>query len=307
MLRVISLSTDDNNLVKNFEKTAQYFGYEYYFVGRGKSFQGWPWRTNLYISAIERLGKDPKDIFILCDSNDLFFVAPSDEMKEKFINSNKNCLIGAEAACCNGKYGDRKFRNEALESCKKRNPNTRYMFPNGGFLIGYRDELLKLLNSNKTEWDDQGGYLQKFMDKSPLLDINISQSLVGNVPTINEWYHVPGDEYGKPEITYWNYSEENNRFKNIFSGEYPCAFHFPGKSYSPYNIVTSKMFSVEPGNPNTILLPYNPQTSILLKSTLSKEQNQTLLIFLIIIAVLILAVGVTVLTLVLLKRSKFNK
>lgn len=96
-LRVVSLSTDDNELVRNFEKTAQHFGYEYYFVGRGKKFRGWPWRTMLYISAIRRLSKDPTtDIFVLCDSNDLIFVAPSDEMRDKFVQSGKKILIGAE-------------------------------------------------------------------------------------------------------------------------------------------------------------------------------------------------------------------
>lgn len=302
MLRVLSLSTNDNLTVQNFEKTAQYFGYDYYLLGRGKKFQGWPWRTQLYIDAIKKLGVDPNDIFILCDSNDVFFVAPAEEMKDKFLAMEKRCFIGAEAACCNGKYGDRKVRHVALEGCRKRYPKARYRFPNGGFLIGFRDDLLKLLMANRKEWDDQGGYLQKFIDNSPLFDLDVDQKLIGNLPTINEGYHVPEiNEFGRPEITYWKYDQKEKRFQSVLTGEYPCAFHFPGKSYSPYNIISKKLFQTEKGNPNKILLPYEIKRRNLIKA--SNVSSNELGIILIIVFAAVIVILVIVLCVVFIGRA----
>jgi hypothetical protein len=35
-------------------------------------------------------------------------------------------------------------------------PTTRYRYPNAGIIIGYRNDLLNLLNFNKSSPDDQG-------------------------------------------------------------------------------------------------------------------------------------------------------
>lgn len=240
-LFVVTLSTDDNLLVRNFEKTASYFGYDYYIVGRGHQFQGWPWRTQLYIKSIKQLTNNDDDVFILCDSNDFIFIGPASEMLEKFVQSGERVLIGGEPACCNGRYGDRKHRHIALKKVKERIPS-RYRFPNGGFIIGYKRDLIKLLKSNAGEWDDQGGYLQKFMDHDPRFSIDWRQSLAGNMPNMHDWYRVNDDDKKRPEYDYWEWDESRKRYRNKLTGEYPCAMHFPGKYWPGYNMVVKHMF-----------------------------------------------------------------
>jgi hypothetical protein len=45
-------------------------------------FQGWDWRTKLYIKAIKEVPENK--LILLTDSNDLYFVRPAEEMIKVF-------------------------------------------------------------------------------------------------------------------------------------------------------------------------------------------------------------------------------
>jgi len=240
-LKVITLSSHDTVMARNFEKTAKRFDYDYYIIGRGKKFKGWSWRTKLYAKTIRKFSKNRFDIFILCDSNDLFFVASSKEMIEKFYANGNKILIGAEPACCTGIYAtSEKKRQIAMLKIAERIPD-RYRFPNGGFLIGYRNELLDLLDSNKEMKDDQAGYLKMFLKKDPRFFIDTKQELLGNYGSVGIRNRAH-DDPNIPEENYWEYDETRRRFKNTITGAYPCGMHFPGAAWKHYNRVISTLF-----------------------------------------------------------------
>lgn len=253
-LFVLSLSTDESLGSLNFEKTMQHYKYSYFFLGRGRRFLGWPWRTRLYIETINKLKSSDRDIFVLCDSNDLFFVGGPNELIEKFNKIGKEVVVGAEPACCNGYYGNKDRKMIAVNKMRElgarsgvrdqKQDNTRYVFPNGGFLMGRAKELLKLLESNKSEPDDQGGLLQKLMDDPERYHLDRSQSIVGNVPNMHSNYRMYYDK-NIPEIDHWKFID--GRWKNIHSGETPVCFHFPGRYWKGYNIIAQKILPTNKG------------------------------------------------------------
>lgn len=255
-LIVLSLSTDESVGSSNFEKTMQHLKYSYLILGRGVKFMGWPWRTRLYIDAINKLKTREQDLFVLCDSNDLFFVAPPEELIEKFNKIGKSVLVGAEPACCNGYYGSKNHKMKAVNKMRELGvksgvrdqgqDNTRYVYPNGGFVMGRAKELLSLLESNKNQYDDQGGYLQKIMDDPNLFHLDRAQTIVGNLPNMHSNYRMYYDK-NIPEIDHWKFSIPDKRWRNVHSEDSPVCFHFPGKYWKGYNAIAQKIFPINKG------------------------------------------------------------
>lgn len=199
---VLTLSTDPNTTNENCFQSLRYHGYEHYVLGRGQRFMGWPMRTRLYIEGTKNFATDANDIVVLVDSDDLYFVGPPAELETKFLKTGKRVIIGAEPACCNGKYGYDRVGRERITKILRERIGNRYAFVNGGALIGFRDPLLALLESNKNEPDDQGGYLQKILDDPNRFELDSQQDIIGNVPLLHSYYRVTGDPE-VPELDYW--------------------------------------------------------------------------------------------------------
>jgi hypothetical protein len=103
-LLVITVNTKTHELgFKNFEQSCKIFGYDYYILAKEEDFRDFQWRTYKYIEGIEQISRDENDVILICDSNDVFFIGPAEELLQKFKAMNKRIVVGAESACCNGK------------------------------------------------------------------------------------------------------------------------------------------------------------------------------------------------------------
>lgn len=224
----ITVGTDETDNLKAWKGTAESLGYPYAVLGTGEKFQGWKWRTRKYLDYLKTL-KGSVDIVLLLDGNDVFFTGPVEEFVEKFQRMNSPLVIGAESACCSGKWNNGEIHNFAKEYCKKMaNIDLPYIYPNGGGVFGFYDNVLELLDLNKDEEDDQAGYLQQIILNPGMIKLDYTQAIIGN--------HSYTQTSQTDEI--WEFSPETGRFRNRLTKEHPVIMHFPGSNntkFSDYN------------------------------------------------------------------------
>ena len=221
-------------------------------LGYNEKWGGWKFRTRKYIQYLESL--NPKTIVVCCDSNDLYFILDHDILLSRYKEwdnnqHNKNCvLVGGEPGCCTGTYTS-KQKSEIKSQLQKLDTKNRYIFPNGGFVMGLAENLLKLYNYLENFADDQQGILQLLLfqnTKTNYLKINIDDDLptiildkqqlfCGNIPSMHKLVATEQESaifppYGggmKNEIQiFW--SVNNNEIYNKFTHTTPVVLHFPG-------------------------------------------------------------------------------
>jgi hypothetical protein len=281
-LIVLSLSTHDNVGAQNFEYSLKKLGYEYHFLERGEKFKGFGWRTKVYIRAIQRLKKSDDDIFICVDSNDLFFVGSPSELLEKFKATGHRVLVGAEPACCVGKH--QKDRITPAKAMIARIPDYRWRFPNGGTVMGYAEDLLKLFEVNKFEKDDQAGLTDLAMVGSDLFGIDARQEVFANIPAVYGPWRALGDKpihRSREFDEYWKISE--GRVVNKVTGSVPPVLHFSGKHWNVYNRVLRRFFP-------TVTAEGFPQNRIVEQMERTKQMRRGVITTTIWAAVIALAV-----------------
>lgn len=123
-LHVLTLSTDDIPQVRNYERTAKKFGYNYTIIGRGETFKGWSWRTEKYIHHIKEWVPDGK-LVLLTDANDVYFVRPAEELIQTFVACDRRVVIGGEAMAVTGPYAKHRARQK-LENRMRRTLGEEY-------------------------------------------------------------------------------------------------------------------------------------------------------------------------------------
>lgn len=216
----VTMNTAPSLYLNTWFETARYFGYLPVIVGLNTKWRGWKHRTRIYRNALHGLEMKNDDLVMLCDSNDLFFVASAKESYDKFIKLNSSILMGAESQCCTGDMNLGKVGN------LKTNRHT-YKYPNGGWLMGYQKHMIHLLDLIKDESDDQAGYLKLYLNNpSKYFTLDTEQSICGNLHNADQ-----------PLEKYYLFDDKNNRFKNQFTGQYPCVLHFPGKNFDSYQTI----------------------------------------------------------------------
>jgi len=302
---ILSVSTNGGLHLKNFRSSLDKFGYEYKVLGEGETWKGWVWRTQLYLKEVNFLvssGQGDK-VVALVDATDLLFVQGPKEFLEKFskLSSEGKVVIGAESACCTGEFDRNKdLKKQILVHAKDKVPNSRYRFANGGAVIGRAKDLQNLLEKNKTEEDDQVGYMKLwFTSKSGAVNLDTKQELVANLPPqgTNVYSHLPGHS---SDLDYWSLDKEKGIEHNEY-GSKPVIFHFPGKNWTAYNkvgeLVLGKDFSKVPEQPMIIKVQ---QTTT---SSLFSTRNLIILITLVVLMIFFLVLrrrGLFLLTLVVL-------
>lgn len=265
-LVILTVSTDDNSLVRNFESTCKRHGYEYHLVGRGQKWGGWKWRTAKYIEAFDEHKIGTEDIVVICDSNDVIMLKGPDDLRERFLNMTRytgcKVIVSAESICVNGIYLDsdkRKAMNDRMKSLMglEKFNKTRYKFPNGGFIVGYSRELLSLLDANKDAEDDQNGLLEIWLNDPRRFAMDEEAMLCGNVS-----FQLPFILRTEDDKKPWMIEQEmwdlkGGEITNKHTGKSPCAIHLPGKNWPMYNKIGNHLQlpafeAVE--NPNTTWL-----------------------------------------------------
>lgn len=230
VLSVVTCNIEEQQF-KRWSDSLTYFGYNYEVLGRGECWRGWDYRTQTYLSHLKQLPLDV-EIAILSDATDIIFVAPAIEAYQKFKQSKTDALIGTEyiIAYSNGKYDRYKIEDFFIKPCQ-----TRFCFPNGGFVIGRVSKLIEILEKNKFSKDDQAGYMDLLYEDPKIgLDLDTKTNFIGNVPNLNTFTHH--------ERKFWKYDPLTNRYYNSVHGTYPIAFHFPGGNYRIMNEFHNQIF-----------------------------------------------------------------
>lgn len=240
-LYVFTVCTDECPGLDNLRHSAARFGYDVGIIGAGEKWEGWSYRTNKYLQAVMKPQIKEDDVIVLCDCTDLFFVGEAETLLNKFIESGHKLIIGAEPACCTGENDLTQNKPRVRETLKQVNPDSRYRFPNGGCVIGYKPKILELLRNNLRETDDQVGYQKSYMAKGEeAFHLDSKQEFVGNVPNMNHPDMRSNDDEIKDEIEYWTF--KNKQVTHI-NGSTPLIMHFSGKNWAHYNTISSWLFT----------------------------------------------------------------
>jgi hypothetical protein len=233
-VKVYAVNTNPGPLLDNWKNSLQRLGYDHEVIGEGEKWGGWPWRTRKYI---EKLANETKEkIFVLTDANDVFFIGRPEELIENFRSYGSDVVVGAEHACSTGPMlSNYSLKATVMNYCKARNPNSRFIVPNGGFVMGFRTPLLNLLCANLDQADDQHGYLVNWLAHPEVFKLDIHCRLVANVVYNFPMMDYEDDERIDSDFLKFIETRDGRRVIQIESGAMPCVMHFPGKNFEAYN------------------------------------------------------------------------
>jgi len=233
-VKVYAVNTNPGPLLDNWKNSLHRLGYEYEALCEGEKWGGWTWRTKKYI---EKLAKEPEEqLFVLTDANDVFFIGGPYELMQNFKTYRSDVVVGAEHACSTGpNRSNLSLKANIMDYCKARNKDTRYLVPNGGFIMGFRTPLLNVLCANLNQEDDQHGYLINWLAHPEVFKLDIYCRLVANVV-----YNFPFGDYEddeRIESDFFEFVETRDelRVRQIETKALPCAMHFPGGNMEAYN------------------------------------------------------------------------
>jgi len=216
--------------VKCFTESCSILGYKFKLLARDQKFGGWSWRTQRYLEAIKQ---SKAKVVIICDSTDLFFIGPATEMYRKYKNDGREVIITAES-CFAYAHSGRATQEVSKSFFDNLNNKIESRYPNGGFLIGKREELERILENNIRSPDDQAGYYDMIREGEKKLHLDYTCKFSACIPSTG--FNTP------PLGKRWDMSD--TRIKCKESGEYPCALHFPGRNFKDMGIIFQKCFGV---------------------------------------------------------------
>ena len=252
-VKVFSFCNRDNGSVRNFKRSLTKFGWDYEIVGEKEKFEGWSWRTKLYIKTLQNLMNDPNkpDIVFLVDANDLLFIqSPSAFLKKwEILSQSHKVYVSGENACCPGEFENPFKRNPFLKSYLDKdhvkNIKGINIFPNAGCIFGELKSTIDLLIKNQDAEDDQIGLTKIFHDDPNAFGIDSEQTVAAslgsgqNLPLLirkvlqSRYFNEPDSD------TFYNYSFVKND-NEVFlqwdrNKDQPILIHFPGKNFKDYN------------------------------------------------------------------------
>ena len=162
---VLTIATERNDYVKEFEQSLENNGYDYKLLGLGQKWRGFEMKMDLYKQELSNLGDR---IVIVCDSYDLLFIQNRKTILDKYhAIANDKVVVGLE----NIKEQFCNFLTicdiKVVEQCKLTNDDfPNFMFPNSGFLMGPASKLKDIFDFMlKHELkDDQYGLFKWLLD-----------------------------------------------------------------------------------------------------------------------------------------------
>ena len=208
-LLMLTFANNKNILLDNLIFSFKKYNYEYKVIGYGVKWVNFMTKINACYDYLINL--DGYDIICIVDSYDVLACDYSDILVSKFLDYKKRIVVGAENACGGNCVPlDNYYKNK--------NKKGRYTYVNGGFYMGYKNDIIHMLKYilNLNISDDQIG-LGKYINKYPRnIAVDENGLLVSNI-----------NIYGSYFDTYW----VNNKVKNIKTREYPCLIHTPSIQY----------------------------------------------------------------------------
>lgn len=117
----------------------------------------------------------------------------------------------------------------------------RYRFPNGGFVMGIKEDVLRVLEFNQSYQDDQEGYHEQILSIAPSkIYVDWKQEFAGNFATGPAiLFKAKGDNLFFSESHYWEWKDDGV-YNKLTQGR-PFIMHFPGKNWKYYNIVAKTL------------------------------------------------------------------
>jgi len=218
LLTVATREIKDDHFIK-WKKSAEHYGYDYEILSRTEKWNGFGTKIISYHNALTKL---TTPYVVMTDCVDLFFTGSSYELLDKFLALNVDLIVGAEMqiAYPNGRHDSnliQKFFEQIAEGPQ--------MFPNSGFLMGKTSEMLKLMELNLGQIDDQAACFDAIYEGKMPLHIDYKTELIGNVPNYHRDNHLA--------IDYYQFDPKLQRYKSKLHNTYPPVFHFPGGNWEP--------------------------------------------------------------------------
>lgn len=247
-IKVLTVAT--KNLAKStyqsWENTARHYGYNYEILGQNTDWKGFQTKIKLYH---ERLLTVTEPYTVLVDSTDVFFCGSADELFDKLCDSKTDVIVGGEYELYYPEHKGGKYSREQLTSHfeNKAHQTSRFIYLNSGFIVGKTTALRKLMRVHLDEQyqDDQVACIDSMYQQIVPITLDYATRIIGNVPNYGTREHVKCFEYDK----------DQGRHRNNISGEYPIAFHFPGKNWHAmhefYNISQRDAFTTTPVTPGS--------------------------------------------------------
>jgi GR25 family glycosyltransferase involved in LPS biosynthesis len=163
---VVTVATEDNENLKRFKKSCEYYNVPYLILGMGDTWQsgraengvllepGGAQKINYLKKELSTWENLEDHIVMFTDSYDVVLMANPQEIVSKFRNMGAPIVFSTEKTC----WPDTDVLEQYPET------ESEYKFLNSGGFIGYANEVLKLLNEEvpNTE-DDQRYYTKKFL------------------------------------------------------------------------------------------------------------------------------------------------
>ena len=234
-LTVLSVCTNPGPGLDNFVASLRKFDYNFEIIGLGEPWGGWKWRTEQYIQALE---SKEDGLYVLCDSNDVLAIRPPKYLINQFhrYGDDTYVLIGSEQGCWNDHLKRYPMqRRRILREYSKY--SQRYKYPNGGFIMGYRNSLLYVLKCNREAEDDQMGYTTLKMLYPGLFTVDVNTLCVGNIAATIPLFDRRIEEVNERSL--WNIRADMDEViaQNSITENSPAFLHFPGGNIDDYNEV----------------------------------------------------------------------
>ena len=164
---VITVATEDNDNLKRFKKSCEYYNIPYKILGLGDTWSsgravngvllepGGAQKIN-YLKKELMTWENPQDhIVLFTDSYDVVLMTHPEEIVSKFRSFGTPILFSTEKTC----WPDTDLVDEYPET------DSEYKFLNSGGFIGYANEILKLITDEvDNSEDDQRYYTRRFLD-----------------------------------------------------------------------------------------------------------------------------------------------
>lgn len=236
-IKLFTVCTDESDGLENWKLSANLMGYDWKVIGLGEKWGGWKWRTKKYIEEISKV--EEECLIILTDGTDVIFTRHQNNMIQAFREYDSNVVIGAEHQCCTSwPRWNFSVKQKILEFARRKNPEVRPIVPNGGFVMGFKSDVLQTLCSNIEQEDDQHGYLVQYLTVQSNFKLDIYSRCVANIVYDISLFDSKDDERQESEI----YKFDGKKFVSKETQNSPCAMHFPGGNIEAYNFFGEFLF-----------------------------------------------------------------
>lgn len=218
-MKVITIATEYNKYVEEWERSAKMFGYDYKIVGLGEKWEGFNTLMKLILDELKNYKDD--DIILKVDCYDLVFAdGPENLLKAyyKLMPDKKNrVLFGSENYCMDN------CEDSHINSCNIPLEKTQ-KYLNGGFLMGP----VKILREGYEyclkygNGDDQIGWAKYFSKNCDNIILDYNSDIVLNYSYKRVMTpYIPNIKL--PELILQN----NNKIYNKTFNNYPIVIHMP--------------------------------------------------------------------------------